>query len=67
MTTFIGPTAFRPVFSGEIDALVLPTRTIWRRWHERFDAWAAITAAEAFDSLGPWRMMGELLRARRAA
>lgn len=44
-------------------------------WHRRLRpkgpacwwAWERITPAEAFDALGPWRMMGELVRARRAA
>ena len=65
--SFIGPAAFRPVFTGEIDCLVLPTRTLWRCWHDRFNACTSISPAEAFDVLGPWRMMGELVRARRAA
>ena len=54
-------------FAGPIFCIVMGPVVSWHRQHETFIAEKRISPAEAFDSLGPWRMMGELARARRVA
>ncbi len=54
-------------FSGPIFCIVAGPVISWHRQHATYNAERRISLAETFDALGPWRMMGELARARRAA
>ncbi len=59
---------YQGTFTGGIFCRLHPVLAPgWRRLHESLRSFVRISPAEAFDVLGPWGMMRELARARRAA